>query len=76
MTAYQMNASRNEGKIRKSSEVLRVLKQLSYNKLAMFGLILFIVELGLCLLAPVIAPYDYKAMDILSIRWVAHLPSK
>ena len=45
MTAYQMNASRNEGKIKKSSEVLRILKQLSYNKLAMFGLILFVVEL-------------------------------
>jgi peptide/nickel transport system permease protein len=68
MTAYQMNASRNEGKIKKSSEVLRVLKQLSYNKLAMFGLILFVAELGLCLLAPVIAPYDYKAMDILSMN--------
>ena len=51
MTAYQMNASRNEGKIKKSSEVLRVLKQLSYNKLAMFGLILFIVTFAVNALA-------------------------
>ncbi len=68
MTEYQMKASLNQGKVRKSSEFLRVLKQLSYNKIAMFGLILFILELVLCLLSPVIAPYDYAAMDVIHMN--------
>ena len=55
-------------KVRKSSEFLRILKQISYNKLAMFGLILFVLELVLCFSAPLIAPYDYNKMDILSMN--------
>jgi len=50
--------------LKKNSEFLRVLKQLSYNKLAMAGAIVFVLLLAACLLAPVIAPYDYNALDI------------
>ena len=57
-----------ETKPRRKSEVLRVLKQLSYNRAAMVGLCIFVLELVLVLLAPVIAPYDYSAMDPLALR--------
>lgn len=50
--------------VRKNSEFSRVLRQLSYNKLATFGAVLFLLELLLVLLAPVIAPYDYNALDV------------
>lgn len=53
---------------KKKSEFLRVLKQLSYNRGAMVGLVIFLLELTLVLLAPVIAPYDYTAMDPMAIR--------
>lgn len=55
-------------KIRKSSEFLRILKQLSYNKLAMFGLALFILELILCFSAPLIAPYGYNDLNIMDMN--------
>lgn len=51
-------------KIKKNSEFKRILKQLSYNRLAMFGAVLFAAELILVLLAPVLAPYDYNALDM------------
>lgn len=57
-----------QGKPRKKSEVVRILKQLSYNRGAMIGLIIFLVELVLVLGAPIFAPYDYTAMDALAIR--------
>ena len=53
---------------KKKSELVRVIKQLSYNRGAMVGLTIFLLELVLVLLAPVIAPYDYTAMDPLAIR--------
>ncbi len=53
---------------KKKSEFLRVLKQLSYNKMAMLGLVIFVTELILVLLAPLIAPYNYTAMDTAAIR--------
>lgn len=49
------------------SPVLRVLKQISKNRLAMLGLFIFVIELILALLAPKIIPYDYAAMDVTSI---------
>ena len=55
-------------KLKKNSEFLRVLKQLSYNKLAMAGAVLFVVLLAVCLLAPFIAPYDYNKLDIVNAR--------
>ena len=55
-------------KAKKKSEFLRILKQRSRNKLAMLGLFIFLAEVIVATLAPVIAPYDYKAMDILAIN--------
>ena len=59
--------AKNE-KIKKSSEFLWILKQLSYNKLAMFGLILFALELILCFSAPLIAPYNYNKLDVTAMN--------
>lgn len=53
---------------KKKSEFRRVIKQLSYNRGAMVGLVIFLLELILVLMAPVIAPYDYTAMDPTAIR--------
>ena len=63
-----MVANAKAPKIKKSSEFLRIMKQLSYNKLAMFGLILFIVELILCFSAPLIAPYGYNDLNIMDMN--------
>lgn len=51
-------------KARKNSEFLRVLRQLSKNKAAMLGLVIFVVEVIVAILAPLIAPYDYTMMDM------------
>ena len=50
-----------------NSEWQIVLKQIRYNKFAMLGAVIFLVELILVLMAPVIAPYDYQQMDVLAI---------
>ncbi len=50
-------------KLKKNSEFRRVLRQLMKNKLAVVGLVIFIVEVILAILAPYIIPYDYTAMD-------------
>lgn len=51
-------------KAKKKSEFVRVIKQLSKNKLAMLGLIILAIEILLAILAPVIIPYDYNVMDM------------
>lgn len=53
-------------KARKNSEFLRVLRQLSKNKAAMLGLIIFVIEVIVAILAPLIAPYDYSMMDMMN----------
>ena len=55
-------------KVKKQSELRRVLHQMRKNKLAMLGLIIFLAELLLVALAPLISPYDYAAMDIMAIQ--------
>ena len=55
-------------KIKKQSEFVRVFKELAKNKTAMLGLIILIIEVILVILAPVIAPYDYTAMDIVAAQ--------
>lgn len=57
-----------ESKPKKKSEIVRVLKQLSYNRGAMIGLCIFILELLVILFAPLLAPYDYTAIDPSVIR--------
>lgn len=51
-------------KTKKKSEFARIMRQLGKNKLAMLGLIIFIIEVVLAILAPYIAPYKYDAMDM------------
>lgn len=51
-------------KAKKNSEFVRVMKQMSKNKLAMLGLAIFIVEVVLAILAPYISPYSYTKMDM------------
>lgn len=53
-------------KAKKNSELLRVLRQLSKNKAAMIGLIIFAIEVIVAILAPLIAPYDYTMMDMMN----------
>lgn len=53
-------------KARKNSEFLRVLRQLSKNKAAMVGLVIFVIEVIVAILAPLIAPYDYSMMDMMN----------
>lgn len=65
-TAVKSEKPAKKEKIKKTSSFLTVLQQLSYNKLAMFGLILFLTMLLLCALAPIIAPYGYNDLDIIN----------
>ncbi len=51
-------------KAKKNSEFVRVMKQMSKNKLAMVGLAIFIIEIILAILAPYISPYSYTKMDM------------
>lgn len=51
-------------KAKKNSEFVRVMKQMSKNKLAMIGLAIFIVEIVLAILAPYVSPYSYTKMDM------------
>ena len=62
------NAAVSAAPRKKQSEFMRVMRQMRKNKLAMLGLIIFIAELIIVLLAPFISPYDYTAMDPIAIR--------
>jgi len=53
-------------KVKKQRESVRILKQMSKNKMAMAGLAILLTEIILAILAPLIMPYDYAAMDMLS----------
>lgn len=63
-----MAEKKSKGENSGNSEFKTILKQLSYNKLAMLGAIIFVLELLLVLLAPVISPYNYEEMDTTAIR--------
>ena len=58
--------ARPKVKAKKNSEFLRVMRQLAKNKAAVIGLIIFVIEVIVAILAPVIAPYDYTAMDMMN----------
>ena len=51
-------------KVKKQSQFLEVMKRLSYNKGAVFGGILFAIILIIAIAAPILAPYDYAAINI------------
>lgn len=53
-------------KLRKQSEFIRVVRQLSRNKVAVLGLIILLVEILVAVFAKYIIPYDYVAMDLTS----------
>lgn len=53
-------------KAKKNSELLRVLRQMAKNKAAMVGLVIFVIEVIVAILAPLIAPYDYSMMDMMN----------
>ena len=53
-----------KAKAKKNSEFVRVMKQMSKNKLAMIGLAIFIIEIAVAILAPYISPYSYTKMDM------------
>ena len=59
-----MTANAKPEKLRKQSEFLRVMKQLSKNKFAMLGLFILLVEILVALFAQFIMPYNYAAMDL------------
>lgn len=54
----------NIKEIKKRSMFGEVVSRLVINKGAMLGLIILLIITTMCLLAPVIAPYDYDAQDI------------
>lgn len=51
-------------RVKKNTEFRRVLKHLSKNKIAMFGLILIVVEILIAIAAPVVTSYDPTAMNL------------
>lgn len=51
-------------KLRKQSEFLRVLRQLSRNKFAMLGLFILLAEIIIAVFAQWIMPYNYAQMDL------------
>jgi peptide/nickel transport system permease protein len=53
-----------EPKVKKKSQVLEVLKRLSYNKGAVVGGILFLFVMLVAIFAPVLTPYHYAEIDI------------
>lgn len=55
-------------KRKKQSGLGRIMKQMSKNKLAMAGLVIFLLEVVVVLLAPFIIPYDYTLMDMTAIQ--------
>lgn len=52
---------------KKQSELVRVIKQLRKNKLAMAGLFIFVIECLLAALSPLIIPYSVTEMDFTAV---------
>ena len=57
-----------QNKEKKQSQFGAVMKRLSRNKMAMFGLVTLIVLIVLAVLAPWISPYQYDAMDFTAMH--------
>ena len=62
--AAVMQAGSVPVRAKKNSKVLQVLKQMSYNRMAMLGAVILLIEVVLVLLAPLIAPYSYSTIDM------------
>ena len=61
-----MEMTAGMSKRKSESNFRRVLRQLSYNRGAMIGAAILLIEVILAILAPWIAPYDYNKIDILN----------
>lgn len=55
-------------KVKKQSQTKEILKRLCKSKTAMFGLIIVSLEIILAIIAPLIVPYDWNAIDVLSAK--------
>lgn len=55
------------GKHKKNTEFKRVMKQLSYNKLAIFGLVLFVIFLLACFIGPFFLKFGYNDLDVMNM---------
>ena len=62
--ANAVTAGSAQIRTKKNSKILEVLRQMSYNKMAMFGAMILLIEVILVLLAPVIAPYSHTSVDM------------
>jgi len=58
-----MSAKGNTEQIKKTNQGLEILKRLAENKVAMISLIIFLILCLIAVFAPLVAPYDYTAMD-------------
>lgn len=58
-----MNNTAMVQKVKNESPTAAMLKRLSRNKTAMFGLVLFLILVFSAMLAPLLAPYDGNVMD-------------
>ena len=59
-----LSKGNKRSKERKNSEFRRLIRQFKKNKAAMIGLIIFILEIILAVLAPWISPYNYATMNM------------
>ena len=66
MTA-EKKVKAEEASAKKQNQFVEVMKRLSYNKGAMFGLVLFVLVVLIAIFAPVLAPYDYAKIDIKAV---------
>jgi len=58
-----MTESENNVKVKKTSQKREIFRRFCHNPLAVTGMVIFGIFIILSLLAPIIAPYDYAAMD-------------
>ena len=56
-------AGKLQTEAKKENQVLMILKRLSYNKSAMFGMIIFFLVVFIALFGEMIAPYDYTRVN-------------
>lgn len=72
MPKNAINTMKNTIRPKKKSEFMNFLVQLSKNKLAVLGFTIFLIQIILAILAQVVTPYKYDAMNMTAI---AQLPS-
>ena len=61
------SAAMKNGKLKKQSQLLEILKRLAKNKAAMVGLVIIVIMSLIAVFAPWIAPYSYEQADYYNI---------